>query len=115
MLNFIINVIIWTLALYGAFEIVKTIIYFATTPKTEKKGTYIIITTKNEEEYIEGFLRSVIFKVLYGKEDYIEQILIADLDSKDNTREIIEKMELDNEIIKIVDWEDCKKIIENKI
>ena len=82
---------------------------------THAQLTDIIITVKNSEEYIEGFLRSVIFRVLYGKEDCIEQILIVDLESKDNTKKIIKKMELDNEVIKIVDWEDCKKIIENKI
>ncbi len=110
--SYILNAIIWTLAFYGLFEIIKTIIYFYTYPKISKEeGTYVIIAVKNAEEYIEGFLRSIIFRILYGKEEYIKQILIVDLGSEDSTRNIIKKMELDYECIKIIDKEKLDKII----
>ena len=46
---------------------------------------------KNQEEKIEGFLRSIIFKILYGKEENIKNIIVADLKSQDKTKEIAKK------------------------
>ena len=53
MLNFIANTIIWTLALYGLFEIVKSIIYMCTYTKLNPDGIYMIIAVKNQEKNIE--------------------------------------------------------------
>ncbi len=113
MLNFIINTIIWTLALYGLFEIIKNIIYIFTYTNLKSDGIYFIVATKNQEEKIEGFLRSIIFKILYGKEDYIKNIIVTDLDSKDNTKEIIKKLSQDYKCINIITWKECKELIDN--
>ena len=42
-MEFILNTIFWTLALYGLFEIIKTIIYITTYTKMQSDGIYIII------------------------------------------------------------------------
>ena len=76
-------------------------------------GIYIIIAVKNQEERIEGFLRSSLFKLLYGKEDDIKDIIVADLNSTDATKEIVDKMALDYECVKITSWRECKEIIDN--
>lgn len=111
--NFIINSILWTLALYGLFELVKQIIYMCTYSNMKADGIYIIIAVKNQEERIEGFLRSSLFKLLYGKEDFIKDIIVADLGSTDKTNEIVSKMSLDYECVRITNWKDCKDIIDN--
>lgn len=111
--NFIINSILWTLALYGLFELIKQIIYMCTYTNMKADGIYIIIAVKNQEEMIEGFLRSSLFKLLYGKEEYIKDIIVADLDSTDKTREILDKMALDYECVKITNWRECKDIIDS--
>mgnify|MGYP000112574861 FL=1 len=111
--EFIINSILWTLALYGLFEIVKQIIYMCTYTNMKADGIYIIIAVKNQEERIEGFLRSSLFKLLYGKEDYIKDIIVADLNSTDKTRDIVDKMSIDYECVKIANWKECKDIIDN--
>lgn len=111
--NFIINSILWTLSLYGLFELIKQIVNIITYTNLRADGIYIIIGVKNQEEKIEGFLRSSLFKILYGKEEYLKNIIIADLGSTDKTKEIINKMSLDYDCVKIVNWNECKEIIDN--
>lgn len=111
--NFIINSILWTLALYGLFELIKQIIYMCTYTNMKADGIYIIIAVKNQEERIEGFLRSSLFKLLYGKEEYIKDIIVTDLGSNDKTKEIVNKMSIDYECVKITNWKECKDIIDN--
>ena len=113
MLNFIISTCLWTLALYGLFEIIKNIIYMCTYANNKEDGIYIIIATKNQENKIEGFLRSSLFKILYGKEEYIKDIIVADLGSTDKTKDIISRISLDYECIKTTSWKECKEIIDN--
>ena len=111
--NFIISSILWTLALYGLFELVKQIINMITYTNLRADGIYIIIGVKNQEGKIEGFLRSSLFKIFYGKEEYIKDIIIADLGSNDKTKEIINKVTLDYNNVKITNWKECKEIIDN--
>ena len=111
--NFIINSVLWTFALYGLFELIKQIIYVYTYTNMKENGIYIIVAVKNQEEKIEGFLRSLLFKILYGKEEYIKDIIVADLNSTDRTKKIIDKMSVDYECVKITNWKECKDIIDN--
>lgn len=111
--NFIINSILWTFALYGLFELVKQILYMCTYTNMKADGIYIIIAIKNQEERIEGFLRSSLFKLLYGKEEYIKDIIVTDLGSTDKTKEIVEKMSIDYECVKTTNWKECKEIFDN--
>lgn len=113
MLDFILSFILWTLALYGLFEIIKNIIYIFTYTNLKADGIYLIVAVKNQEEKIEGFLRSILFRFLYGKEEYIKDIIVTDLDSKDGTSEILNKIEKDYECVKVTNWRECKEVIDN--
>ena len=113
MLDFILNGILWVLALYGLFEIIKTIIYTYTYTNLKSDGIYIIIATKNQEKKIEGFLRSFLFRVIYGKEENVKDIIVTDLGSDDDTPKILEKLSKDYDCIKIADWKDCKEVIDS--
>lgn len=112
-MEFLLNTIFWTLAIYGFFEIVKSIIDIFTYTKFQSNGIYLIIAVKNQEERIEGFLRSSLFKILYGKEDYLKNIIVADLKSQDKTKEIAKKMESQYDCLKVISWKECKDIIDN--
>lgn len=112
MAGFIVNAVFWTFALYGFFEFIKEVIDICTYTKLKADGIYIIIAVKNKENIIEGFLRSCLFKFLYGKEDYVKNIIVTDLDSKDKTKEIIKKISNDYECVKNIDWKECKDIID---
>ena len=112
MLEFVLKTIFWTLAIYGLFEILKNIIYICTYTKLKSDGIYIIVAVKNQEDKIEGFLRSLIFKILYGREEYFKNIIVADMQSTDDTKKIVEKLSKDYEIIKVTSWKECKNLME---
>ena len=44
-MNYLTNVIIWTLAMYGLYEIIKSIIYYIFSYRGE--NTYFIVLTRN--------------------------------------------------------------------
>ena len=111
--EFILNSILWTLALYGAFEIIKTIVNIHTYANLKSDGIYIIVAVKNQANKIEGFLRSFLFRIIYGKEENIKDIIVADLDSTDETTTILNKMSEDYDYIKVANWKECKDIIDN--
>lgn len=113
MLEFVINGILWTLALYGLFEIIKNIIYICTYTNLKSDGIYIIIAAKNQENKIEGFLRSLLFRLIYGREESVKDVIVTDLDSTDATMEIITKLSRDYEYIKVADWKECKQVIDS--
>lgn len=113
MLEFVFNTIFWTLAIYGLFEVVKNVIYISTYTNFKSDGIHVIIAVKNQEEKIEGFLRSMLFKILYGREECLKNIIVADLQSTDNTKEIAKRLSKDYDMLKVINWKECKEIIDN--
>ena len=111
--DFIFNTILWTLALYGLFEIIKTIINIYTYTNIQSDGIYVIVAVKNQENKIEGFLRNFLFRIIYGKEENIKDIIVADLDSNDETLNILNRLEKEYKNIKVSNWKECKEIIES--
>ena len=113
MWDFIINGIFWILALYGLFEIIKNIIYICTYTNLKSDGIYIIIATKNQENKIEGFLRTMLFRIMYGKEECVKDVIVTDLNSTDDTMKILNKLSKDYGGIKVVNWKECKEVIDS--
>ena len=111
-MDIFITMITWTLALYGLFEIIKNIVYICTCTKLNSKGIYLLVAVKDQEENIEYFLRNVLFRIIYSKEE-IKNLIIIDLNSKDNTKKIIEKLQKEYEQINLLSWKECKELIEN--
>ena len=113
MLDFIFNAVLCSLALYGFIEIMKSIYYIFTYTRLKPNGIYLIVAVKNQAEHIEGFLRNSLFRLTYGKEDLIKQIIVTDLGSSDETKDIINMISRDYEYVKPTNWKECKEIIEN--
>lgn len=113
MFNFFTYCIFWTLAIYGLIDIIKITINNIKNRRIESNGIYVIVAAKNQEMQIEGFLRSVIFRILYGKEDFIQKVIVTDLDSVDNTKTILEKISKDYNEIKVVEWSECKRMLDD--
>lgn len=111
--DFFLNSILWTLAIYGAFEIIKRIINIYTYSNIKSDGIYIIVAVKNQASKIEGFLRTFLFRIIYGKEENIKDIIVADLDSTDETTNILNRLGNEYDYIKVANWNECKDIIEN--
>ena len=76
-------------------------------------GIYVIVAVKNQEDKIEGFLRSMLFKILYGREDYFKNVIIADLESTDNTKEIAKTLSKDYNVLKVTSWKECKEVMDS--
>ena len=113
MQEFIINGVIWVLALYGLFEIIKNIIYICTYTNLKSDGIYVIIAAKNQENRIEGFLRTLLFRIMYGKEECVKDVIVTDLNSTDDTMKILEKLSKDYDNIKVTNWKECKDVIDS--
>ena len=113
MIDFILHVIFWTLALYGLFELIKNIIYLYTYTNLKSDGIYVIIAAKNQENKIEGFLRTLLFRIMYGKEECVKDVIVTDLNSSDDTMKILSKLEKEYEGIKITNWKECKEVIDS--
>lgn len=112
MIDFILNGVLWTLALYGLIEIIKNIYYIITYTNLKSDGIYLIIAVKNQENRIEAFMRSVFFRIFYGKEEEIKNIIITDLNSTDTTLDILQNLQKDYNYIKLVNWKECKELID---
>ena len=113
MIEFVVNGIFWVLALYGLFEIIKNIIYICTYTNLKSDGIYIIVATKNQEKRIEGFLRGILFRLIYGKEEFVKDIIVADLNSKDETMQILSRLSKEYECLKITKWKECKTVMDS--
>ena len=113
MLDFIFKGIVWVLALYGLIEIIKTIMYTYTYTNLKPNGIYIIVAVKNQANKIEGFMRTTLFRIIYGKEENIKNIIAVDLNSTDETKQILEKLSNEYENIKVANWKECKEIFDN--
>ena len=110
MLDFILNCILWVCALYGLIEIIKNAIYIHSCNKIKTDGIHMIVAVKNQEDTIEGFLRSLNFRIIYGKEDCIENIIVLDLNSTDNTKHIIENFSSDYPSIIVLNWTEFQEL-----
>lgn len=108
--DFILNCLLWTFALYGIIEIIKNIIYIHSCNKIHTEGINLIVAVKNKENEIEGFLRTLNFRLIYGKENSIENIIVLDLNSSDNTRTIIENFAKDYPNIQLLKWNEFEEI-----
>ncbi|MCL2858999.1 MAG: glycosyltransferase [Oscillospiraceae bacterium] len=112
MTDFFIQSLIWIFAIYGFIEIIKVLIMNLSKINMKNTGIYIIIAVKNQEEKIEGFLRSFLFRVMYGKEEYKDSIMLVDLNSTDNSKQILEKFKKDYQL-ELLEWKDCKTKLED--
>lgn len=110
MTDFIFTSVLWVLALYGLFEIIKTIIHIHKYPKVSFNGTSFILTVHNQENNIEYFLRMFIYKMLYYNLS-IPEIIIVDLESTDNTLNILHTFSKDFYFIKVLTFEEYKTIL----
>ena len=108
--DFVLTSILWILALYGLWEIIKTVIHIHRYPKISFNGTSFIITVHNQENNIEYFLRLFIYKILYYNLE-IPEIIIVDLDSSDNTLNILRKFAKDFYFINVLTLDEYKNLL----
>ena len=109
MLRFILELIFWTLLIYGILSLIKDILNAKAYEKISH-NVKLILTVKNVEEGIENYIRELNF----GKNFY-NNLVIIDMESTDSTKQILEALEKDCLNIKILDKDEGKKYIEETI
>ena len=56
---------------------------------------------------------TILFRIIYGKEENIKNVIAVDLNSTDKTKQILEKLSDEHENIKVSNWKECKEIFDN--
>ena len=107
-MDYLANLFIWTFFLFGIYEFFRTIILDFL---KKRKNTYLLVVVKDGENFIEGQLRLEILKNKFLNGNYISKILVVDMNSNDNTYNIIENLSKENKIIKLVNLEELTSIL----
>ena len=109
MLKFILQIIFWSLCIYGILSLAKDI-FEANTYNKISHRVKLILTVKDAEDGIENYIRELNF----GKNFY-HNLAVIDLDSKDRTRDILEELQKDCMNIKILSKEEGKEYLKKAI
>lgn len=99
--------IIWCFAVYGILIMIQEIIRNNTYHKIEE-NVKLILTVKNVENGIENYIRE-----LSCGRNFYNNIVIIDLDSDDDTYNILKELEKENINMKILNKKEGKKYLEN--
>lgn len=108
MFNFIVEVIIWCLCIYGFMSLIKDIIEEHTYKKIQK-NVKLILTVKDVESGIENYIRELKF----GR-NFFNNLVVIDLESQDNTINVLNELEKECINMKILNKKDGKEYM-NKI
>ena len=100
MVEFIMQLIIWILCIYGLFSIIQDCVNFNTYKKLEENIKFVM-TVKNVENGIEEYIRELTF----GRNFY-NNLVVIDLESEDDTLEILHKLEKEKFNMKVLEKEE---------
>lgn len=109
MLNFIVELVIWVFCIYGLFSVIQDCVNFNTYKKLEENIKFVM-TVKNVENGIEEYIRELTF----GRNFY-NNLIVIDLDSEDDTMNILHKLEKEKFNMKILNKEEGEKYLYNLI
>lgn len=109
MLEIFIYGIIWCFAIYGLLVMIQEITRNTTYKKIEE-NIKLIMTVKNVEDGIENYIR----EISLGRNFY-NNLVIIDLDSDDDTLEILKELEKENINMKVLSKIEGKSYLEKQI
>lgn len=109
MLEAIIYGIIWCFAIYGILVMIQDITRNFTYQKVEE-NVKLIMTVKNVEEGIENYIRELKFS-----KNFYNNLVVIDLDSTDDTLDILRELEKENINMKILNKMEGKEYLNKQI
>lgn len=109
MIKFILEILFWSLCVYGILSLAKDIFDNSTYNKISH-NVKIILTVKDVEDGIENYIR----ELNLGKNFY-NNLAVIDLGSKDKTIDILEELQKDCMNIRILSKEEGKEYLEEAI
>lgn len=101
--------IIWCFALYGILVMIQDIIRNSTYHKIEE-NIKLIMTVKDVEDGIENYIRELNFS-----KNFYNNLVVIDLDSNDDTINILRELEKENINLKILNKNEGKEYLCNQI
>lgn len=101
--------IIWCFAVYGLLVMIQEITK-NTTYKKIKENVKLIMTVKNVEDGIENYVR----EISLGRNFY-NNLVVIDLDSDDDTLQILKELEKENINMKVLNKYEGKDYLKNQI
>ncbi|NLY42396.1 MAG: hypothetical protein GX066_00135 [Clostridiaceae bacterium] len=116
MMEILVQSLICFFALYGVIQLGLNIYNMINDYKLEKDKVYIIITVKNQQDTIEGVIRSIVWKSLNNYHGgVIPNILVVDMGSTDDTPIILDKLCLEYDFIKVTNSKEYINVLEKMI
>ena len=109
MLEIIIYSLIWCFAVYGILVMIGEIIHKNTYRKIED-NIKVIMTVKNVENGIEGYIRD-----LFATGNFYNDLVIIDLESEDDTMCILKELEKENTNLKVLNKIDGKNYLKMQV
>jgi len=107
------EIITYLLAVYGAFALIISIINsIHIGSMNENSGMKLVLIQRNQEETIEGVVRSILAKDLINMITPGENLTVLDMGSTDETIEVLTKLENDYECIEVLKSGEREKIFE---
>lgn len=109
MLDFVVQLIIWILCIYGLFSIIQDCVNFNTYKKIEENVKFVM-TVKNVENGIEEYIR----ELTYGRNFY-NNLVVIDLDSTDDTIQILHRLEKEKFNMKVMNKDEGMEYLSNMV
>lgn len=115
-MNIFFDAVIWFFAIFGVIQFCKYIMesifeFF----RKKEEDQLIVITVKNQQDHIEGILRSVVWKSLNHKRGrQVPNILVVDLGSTDDTYTILERLCKEYQFLAVTDKQGYIDLLLNK-
>ena len=100
-------IIVWCFFVYGIMSLAQDI-YRSTTYKKVEENVKLIMTVKDVENGIENYVRE-----LSCGRNFFNNLVVIDLDSKDETLKILRELENENVNMKILTKEEGRKYLED--
>lgn len=105
MFDFLIQLVLWILCIYGLFSMIQDCVNEKTYKKLEENIKFVM-TVKNVENGIEEYIR----ELTYGRNFY-NNLVVIDMDSEDDTKEILQKLEREKFNMKVLDKQEGEKYL----
>ena len=106
MLIFVLQVMIGVFCVYGVFSVIQDSLYQRKCPPMEKNIT-LVIAVKNAENGIEEYIRE-----LTGGKNFQQRVDVIDLESEDDTIEILHKLEKEKSNVRVFTKKEGEKYLQ---
>lgn len=95
-------------AVYGVLQIIAKSVFGFNREKSDAIFVHRVIGVKDCQETIEGMIRSVVW------EDMREELIVVDMGSKDETLEILKRLEQHYDFLKVMTTEEYAEHLQEK-